>query len=305
MSEISQEEKRRLLKERRAAKMAGGQATNRLNKILNQGSSVNPNVTSVLDKKELPDISAKETKELSPSANEDPDTSDIDQLLSHRVSPAPQEVSDAAETGNNDQDIDKMLNSVFGGFPGNEGGGEDPITQMMKSMLQQQQNPEGEPQAENSSDKQYEEQLLKYNTYRQKQLKYRFLVVRYLCVLVNFFYHYLNFSNFQASNYSYVRDQVNLDPDYNNRQFFLVFISVEMVILSSYYLISSHRKVTENVGNDNMILKLISMAAMVVPSLKRYQLMLFTFMGYFELVNIFLGDLALIVILFGITSYVR
>ena len=78
-----------------------------------------------------------------------------------------------------------------------------------------------------------------------------------------------------------------------------------MVILSSYYLISSRRKVTENVSNDNIILKLVSMAAMVVPSVQRYQLLLMNVLNYFEIINIFLGDLSLVVVLFGLSSYLK
>lgn len=278
--------------------MAGGKASSRLNTILTQGSSVNSSATSVLDKPAPTEATADSLNV--PSANDDPDTSDIEQLLSQRVSPVPQDPISAPQ---NDQDFEKMLSSVFGQGQG-QSGEEDPIAQMMMNMMKQQQQSEGELPA-NLQDKQYEEQLLKYNTYNQKVLKMRFLIVRYLSILVNFLYHYMNFGGFHGSSYAYIRDQVNFDASYNIRQFFVVFISIEMVILSSYYLISSRRKVTENVSNDNIILKLVSMAAMVVPSVQRYQLLLMNVLNYFEIINIFLGDLSLVVVLFGLSSYLK
>ena len=52
----------------------------------------------------------------------------------------------------------------------------------------------------------YRQELLEYNTYNQKLWKFRFLLVRVSVTLFNFFYHYINLSNFHASNYAYVRD---------------------------------------------------------------------------------------------------
>lgn len=288
---MTPEEKRKILQERRQAKMAGGKATDRLNNILSQGSSVKTSTTSVLDKPSTPEPTITPPPPSSIPAHlkvhedDDPDTSDIEQLLSHRASPPPAEA-----------DFDKMFSSMFGN--GGEGS-EDPFSSMMMNMMKQQQQTEGE-NPDNLQDMEYEQKLLKYNTFKSKQLKFKFLVVRYLTIIMNFIYHFVYNDGFRSSSHDYIRSEI---PTSN--QFTLIFLSIEAVILSSYYLISSKRKSSENMTSDNFILKMISMASSFVPMIAAYQPLLVSLLGYWEILNMFLGDLALIVVLFGITSYLK
>ena len=60
--------------------------------------------------------------------------------------------------------------------------------------------------AQDPAELKYRQELLEYNTYNQKLWKFRFLLVRVSVTLFNFFYHYINLSNFHASSYAYVRD---------------------------------------------------------------------------------------------------
>lgn len=273
--------------------MAGGKASDRLNTILSQGSSVKADsVTSVLEKgtsdaESLLPLQPKVTpipvnprvSAISSHADDDPDTSDIEQLLSHRVSPvsAPKE-----------QDIDEMLNKMFGGA-----GEEDPIQSMMMNMMKQQQSSAGE----STADPVYEADLLKYNVYQQKALKFRFLIIRMLSVVINFFYHFYTVDNFKAASYSYIRQAIV--PKTN---FTVVFMTIEMVILSSYYVINNNRKMAGNVSEDNFLLKIVSMASMVLPMVQNFQPVITQAVKYYEILSMFLGDLALVVFLFGITS---
>lgn len=289
---MTPEEKRKILQQRRQAKMAGGKATDRLNNILNQGSSVKTATTSVLDKSPTPEPTSTSTPpanipaHLKVHEDDDPDTSDIEQLLSHRASPQPAEA-----------DFDKMFSSMFGGAGGE--GSEDPFSSMMMNMMKQQQQSEGENPA-NLQDMEYEQNVLKYNTYKSKQLKFKFLIIRYLSIIMNFAYHFIYNETFRSSSHNYIRSEI---PTSN--QFTLIFLSIESVILSSYYLISSRRKSSENMTSDNFILKMISMASSFVPMIASYQPLLVSLLGYWEILNMFLGDLALIVVLFGITSYLK
>lgn len=52
-AELSAEEKKRLLRERRQAKMSKGKATARLNNILSQGSSVKTSGVKSVDRKSV------------------------------------------------------------------------------------------------------------------------------------------------------------------------------------------------------------------------------------------------------------
>lgn len=290
---LTAEEKRRLLKERREAKMANGKASDRLNKILKQGSSVESDgVTSVLDK---PSGEA--------SGEQDPDTLDIDQLLSHRVSPGPQEMS------NSNQDIDQMLNQVFKNQQGISGTNtnttntneqQDPISSMMMEMMKQQQQQSGEPK-ENLQNMEYEQKVLKHNAYKQKQLKSMFIFIRYFTGIINFGYHYINYPEFQSSTHDFIRNDL---LSFNNHNFLVIFFSLEAVILSSYYIISSRRLIASKVSNDNLILKVVSMASMVVPQVSNYQPYFIALVNYWEILSMMLGDLALMVVLFGVTSCV-
>lgn len=284
---LTAEEKRRLLKERREAKMANGKASDRLNKILKQGSSVESDgVTSVLDK---PSGEA--------SAEQDPDTLDIDQLLSNRVSPGPQEMS------NSNPDIDQMLNQVFkqqgaNGTNTNTNEQQDPISSMMMEMMKQQQQQSGEPK-ENLQNMEYEQKVLKHNAYKQKQLKSMFIFIRYVTGIINFGYHYINYPEFQSSTHDFIRNDL---LSFNNHNFLVIFFSLEAVILSSYYIISSRRLIASKVSNDNLILKVVSMASMVVPQVSNYQPYFIALVNYWEILSMMLGDLALMVVLFGVTS---
>lgn len=284
---MTPEEKRKILQERRAAKMKGGNATNRLNNILNQGNSVKSStVTSVLDNPKPSAPAATSIKAPTPHhPNDDPDTSDIEQLLLSRVSPTPQA-----------NDMDEMLKNMFGAGAGpgaGPGAGEgDALAQMMKMMGGDSTGAEGMGQQTA-----YDAELLKYNQYKQKSLKYKFLLVRYVSVMVNFIYHYLNYDSFRSSSYSYVRENSTV-----NNQFFVIFISIEAIILSLYYMISTKRRLSETISSDNLILKGVNLAAGVVPLIQKYQPLIVQLVGYWELLGIFLGDLALVAVMFGLTS---
>ncbi|WEJ94531.1 GET complex subunit get2 [Yamadazyma tenuis] len=277
--------------------MAGGNATGRLNAILNQGNSVKSStVTSVLDKDESP----KPTNAPIPTpiskfhGDDDPDTSDIEQLLSTRVSPAPSPLAPQDPTAS---DIDEMFKKMFGGQSGN-GSGDDPLTSMMMSMMQQSQKDEGDTTG--LQDQAYEAQLLKYNMYNLKKLKYRFLVVRYLSVVVNFVYHFFASTTFRGSSHAFSR-AAGMSGYYNNG-FFVTFVSLEAVVLSSYLVISSRRKASENISSDNLVLKVVSMAAAVVPAVQRFQPVIVQLVKYWEVLSMLVGDLALVAVLFGLTS---
>ncbi|KAK6459531.1 Golgi to ER traffic protein 2 [Scheffersomyces xylosifermentans] len=334
---VSAEERKRILRERRAAKMKQGNATNRLNTILTQGSSVKDvtPVKSVLDDENIslsrPHTPVATTTSVeSPIAkssskpkentihtihhDSDPDHQDISSILG-----ANSHINDSKDSvANSNEDIDEMFKKIFGGqapggaFP-NLGGagasgaeGEDPFAQMMKMLGQQggaggnggdQPNPFGA----NPEEIQYQQQLTAYRTYQHKLWKCHFLVVRYLSILANFFYHfiYVEDSSFQSSSHSYIRGLAHHTPA---QSFFVYFSTIEVVILATYYFLGTKEGFFTTTTSNNFIIKILDMGAMVLPQLAQIRLIAVRVLGYYELLAVVLGDLSLVVVLFGLLS---
>lgn len=290
MSEISAEEKKKLLRERRQAKMKSGKASERLNTILSQGSSVKTApVVSTLDK-------PAETTPDQTTANhdDDPEIQDLDTIIGQSPVPEP--------------NFDEMLSQIFGANPAAAGGaaspdGNDPFAQMMNMFLQQQQAGDTPPTTGDptSPEEIYRIQLREYNVYQQKVWKFRFLIVRYIAIIANFFYHFLTLDStlFRASSYSYIRGLIT--P--GNSSFITVFFTIELVLLSSYYIIGTSKHLFQSSGENSMIIKGMSMGSLLVPQLTRYQPVVIKVLGYWDLLNMLLGDIYLFVFLFGVTSF--
>lgn len=278
-------EKQKLLRERRQAKMAKGGASTRLNKILSQGNSVNTSAVSVLDQP--------------PSADNDPEGMDIS-LLPQKPTPEPE------------VDIDAMLNLVFGGGMGQTGPNadpaSDPFTQMMMNMMKG--GPEGmlgpdgtfnpDGSVPMSASMEYQQNLIAYNLYQQRKTRHRFLVVRFLSILANFYYHFSNITDFSflSSSNPYIR---SIPATSLVGSFFQIFVALEAVFVAAY--IAASRNVPSR--NDGLLVKGISMAAMFVPKLQRFQPLIVKVLGWWDTVTIILSDLALVVFLFGLISYRR
>lgn len=286
MSEISPEERKRLLRERRQAKMKAGNASERLNTILSQGSSVKTApVVSTLDK----------PKDAPPSHDDDPEIQDLDTITGQSAAPEP--------------NFDDMLSQIFGANPGaanagpNTDSATDPFAQMMNMFQQQQgQTPADSPAQDPSSPEEiYRRQLRDFNVYQQKVWKFRFLVIRYAAVLANFWYHFVTFNNtgFKAASYSYVRGLLTE----SHSSFISIFFAVELVVLSSYYIIGTQKHLFQASGENSLIIKGMSMGSLVLPQLLQYQPLVIKVLGYWDLLNMLLGDVYLVVFLFGITSF--
>lgn len=313
---MTPEEKKQLLRERRAAKMAKGNATSRLNTILGQGSSVHDkDVTSILDRP-----AATETGEISvPSADDDPEIQDI-------ISVEPKE-ADIEEI------FSKMLGQTGGQAPG---GGEDEFSKMMMSMMGGDGGAAGAGEAGGNpfgagspfgaggpfgagaggnpleslfagsdnplptdATSQYQQDLANYNLYQQKVWKSRFLVVRLVTVLANFFYHFCTSSDFIASSHSYIRGIVPVNPV---TSFITIFATIEILLLSSFYVISTQNKLFQTASDNSLLIKGINFGSMFLPQLNKFRPVVVRLLGYYELLGMILGDMALVVVLFGLLS---
>lgn len=307
---LTDAEKRRILRERRQAKMAKGNATNRLNTILSQGAAVPTTVTSVLDKEQEPatttglatstGISTHE-----PHHDEDPEIQDITSIVTQPVeAPTPPIGSETPE------DIDAIFRKVFQQASPKEGasGENDPMAQFMKMFSEGAAGLEGGESADflksPAQDASGMNDVYAYNAYQQNLWKFRFLIVRYVVTAFNFFYHFLTIPDqlFHASSHSYVRGLVSETP---LSGFITWFFTTEVLIVATYYMISVKTGVFHTKHENSFIIKAVSLGAMVLPQLAQLKPYVSRALAYYDLIGIVLGDLSLVVVLFGLLSFIR
>ncbi|GEQ70509.1 hypothetical protein JCM33374_g4187 [Metschnikowia sp. JCM 33374] len=317
MSELSAEEKRRLLRERRQAKMSSGKATERLNNILTKGASVKTDpVKSVLETSraestsENPSAYPRGASPTAPLGKSNAGSSSIPSGIPHpsqtHDDPEVPDISSLLQTGKNgpapdDQDMDAIMQKIFAGTgAGDNGSGNTTestpniFAEMMKTMGQ---DSSGIPETpENAS---YQTKLAVYHEYQQKSWKARFLLIRFIVHTFNFFYHYLNFTGFFASSHAFVRD---LRPADGVGSFMAVFVSAEIAIISSYFMILSSNGVLGLSSRNHPASKLLSLASAVLPQASTYQKLLDSALVYWGGASILIGDLMLVVVLFGLAS---
>ncbi|KAI5963741.1 GET2 [Candida pseudojiufengensis] len=310
--QLSEEEKRRILRERRQNKMAKGKATDRLNDILNQGTSVKASsVTSVLDKPEPK--TATTTIDSTPTSNKiTPNTS------SHDDDPEIQDISDVAlpykPMAEQNPDFDDMFQKLLQQQgqhhqQNHQQGtsGHNPMDDLFKMFGDLGGNESNEnfdfsnqPQFQNPNELKYQKDLSNYYIYQQKLWNFRFLIIRILATLINFIYHYINIPSFISSKHSYVRD---LKIVYPINGFITWFFTIEIAIIASYYIIFEKLGLFHASNKKSFILQGINMLSMFIPNLNSYKPLITRLLGYKALLGIFLGDLSLVIVLFGLLSY--
>ncbi|CAN3365190.1 golgi to ER traffic protein 2 [Diutina catenulata] len=300
--ELSAEEKKRLLRERRQAKMGKGKASERLNNILNQGSSVKTSeVTSVLDKPQP--TAAPETPPVKPQAQfSSPVRSTTPDILAgHEEDPGIVDISTFDQKTGSSDDIDQIFSKLMGGGAG----GEPDMSKMFAAMMSGEGGQVGDDPTQfgampgvSREEMEYQSKLAAYQAYQGQRWKFTFLVVRWLVVLANFGYHFVHFRDqgFQASQDPVIRGY-NVKGETGS--FIQVFLAAEAAILSSYFVISRQYGFKSDGG---LLMKAVSMGSMVLPQLARYQPLLEHAVVYYELFGILFGDLSLVIVLFGLLS---
>lgn len=294
MSDLSAEEKRRLLRERRQAKMAKGNASNRLNEILSQGSSVKTNAKSVLDDSENQNGPQPTVPPSGTPLHDDPEVPDISTLLQSNTQ-APEGTPD----------MEEVFKKIFGGATGptadganGEGADQSPFISQIVQMMSEggaSQNQAGQ-QDEISS---YQSQLLKYQAYKEKKLKVHFLIIRYIVHLFNFFYHYIYYTLFQSSPHLYIR---GLSISVETKTFFSYFMASEIVFISVYFGLLASKGLLGANSKNHFVSKALNFGSLILPQVSRFQPMVESILVYSEGLDIFVTDIALIVLLFGFVS---
>ena len=284
---LSEEEKRRILRERRQAKMAKGKASDRLNNILTQGASVKTSsVTSVLDKPE-------------------PTSTELPPVVSHDDDPAIQDISSVAAgdapLGESDPqtEINEMFKSIFQ-QQSSQGGDNNPMADLFKMLGDSNSSSDQFSAPPESPQSQYEQQLNQYHLYQKQVWKFRFTIVRVLAIASLFAYNYYSIPSFTASNHSYVRDLTEVYPLSGFAQLFFTF---EIVIIASYYFILTNNGLFHAARQNNLVMKGVQLVSMFAPQVQQFAPILLRVLEYKELLGIFLGDLSLVVVLFGLLSF--
>lgn len=286
MEELSADEKRRVLRERRQAKMAA-KSGERLNTILSSGGSV---------KLAPPPAAAPESPPApasapAPAATAEDDPEDV--VLSHSA-PVVAAPADEEQPPDFDEMLSKLFGAPAGAAPDAAARGTadaDPFAMMMQMLGEGAAS--GSPEAAGAEGAAPADAAAARAQYEHRRMHARFLVVRYLATLANFVYHYLDGYALQASLHSYIRAAL-----LNSSRFFAWFVTCEVAILAAYFLSARHHAAAQN----SFVLRGMSMVAMVVPQIQRYRPAVAAALQYWEVLGMVVADVALVVVLFGITS---
>ncbi|CAK9436171.1 uncharacterized protein LODBEIA_P07290 [Lodderomyces beijingensis] len=318
--QLTEAEKRQLLRERRQAKMVQGKATDRLNNILNQGTSVKASsITSILDQPQssstTTDPSTESSSTETPSNHDDdPDHQDIAEVYPSDQSQYPPPQPSAATEGappNLDEMFKKIVQQQVSGSSSDGADDDNPMNEILKMFNiagDESSIGGGSPSPPDTSYQQdpemakYQQDLARYQTYQEKLWRFRFLVVRVIATCANFFYHFYHIPSFMASNYSYVRE---LHEVYPLNGFITWFMSIEVVIIATYYLVFTQLGLFHASSQKSIVMKAISGLSMFAPQLRTYQPLIGRLLGYKELIGILVGDLSLVIFLFGLLSFLN
>ena len=287
---LSEEEKRRILRERRQAKMAKGKASDRLNNILTQGASVKTStVTSVLDKPEPAAATALPT-----ALTHDDDDPDIQDISTITASDPP--------LGEKDPQVEmnEMFKSIFQQQQQSSQDDANPMAEIFKMLGDPNSVDDQNIQSPNSAQSQYEQQLNQYHMYQKQVWKFRFSVVRFLTIVTFFFYHYCSIPSFTSSNHAYVRDLTEVYPLSGFAQ---GFFTLEVAIIASYYFILTKNGLFHAARQNNLVMKGVQIVSMFAPQVQQFAPILLRVLEYKELLGIFLVDRSIVVVLFGLLSF--
>lgn len=286
--------------------MAKGLASERLNSILTQGSLVKADsAISVLDRKQEETQSKPPLQDLNASTTASPigqgaglnSSTTLSQIASDYDDPEVPDINTLSQPGE-EEDMEAMMAKIFGVSPGLDGG--DPMSQMFEMM--KSMNGDGGQEFEAPQELSYQTKLAKFQAYQQKSLQFKFLVVRFVVHISNFVYHCSAIPTLRASSHFYTRSDLGVSA---GRQFFNYFLALEIAIVSSYFMIMSLKGLLHAFTLNHFLSRMLSLGSSFVPQINKYRPLVDTALVYWSGVNIVLGDVMLVVVLFGLTSIKR
>ncbi|KAK5779122.1 GET complex subunit GET2 PWA37_003974 [Arxiozyma heterogenica] len=289
MNELSEAEKRRILRERRQKKFSNGGGSSRLNKITGQIDSKlstespldsRPNNLRKSEKKEsiltapnpaIPSINNNNKKHI--------DTSKVDNVEINLF----KQLADMQNNGSN-SDLFSLFKSL---------NNETDDNSLSKNLLKATRTDEKTTPVDTA--------LLKYHNYLVNTLKAKTILIKWLFFILP--YLYLVTRNGRPSIVLLPKMfNVLLDPSY----FFMIFTSFEMVATSIYYQKLQAIEKIHNINtldHSNKIVKLVAMipeGVVPIPNLKGKIILL---LQYWDVLSLFLTDICFVLIMMGIVAY--
>lgn len=288
MSDLSEAEKRRILRERRQKKFSNGGGSSRLNKITGQAES-QLSTDSPLDSPQFApvEINKDEITEIP-----DPEIPSIDE----NTHPTKKSNIDDAQINLFKQLADMQQQQQ-------EGGSTPDLFSLLKSM-----NGSGEenPLFNNATTPQdmptpVDMELLKYHDSLVNRLKAWTILIKWLFILLP--YLYLVTRNGRPP-FIPIPEIFNILLEPSN--FFMIFTSFEMVATSIYYqklqTIERAHKIN-TLDNSSKIVKLVSMVPegiVPIPNLKGKVVLA---LQYWDVLSLFLTDICFVLLFMGIAAY--
>lgn len=317
MSELSDAEKRRILRERRQQKFNNGGGTSRLNKITGQVPDSQLNTQSPLDNAPVPTAAASgssfSTKNTprGPLIGNEASTQEMDELIASISKPGSPTV--LPKTSNLSDPSNPSGTGTFERQT-NVTGNEDPQLDLFKSLLGSQQPQDGSTpdllsflSASNGEGKDdiplpflsepVDQKMLDYHNYAVNSLKARSILFKWLTLFV---YIYLITRPF--AQFSHLLPHWLIEPS----NFFSIFIAFEVVTTSIYYRsvqsIERNSKVN-TLQNGSKIAKLVSLIpaqGLPIQNLRGKALLA---LQYWDVLSMLITDICFVLIAMGLCSY--
>ncbi|CCF60721.1 hypothetical protein KAFR_0L01130 [Kazachstania africana CBS 2517] len=279
MSELSEAEKRRILRERRQQKFSNGGASSRLNKITGQADS-HLSTDSPIEMKTA--RSRPNSKDTTPSI---PSSSDASSQMK----------TASSDSTSNDPQLE-ILKKLANADESNES------TPDLFSLLRSMKSGEGDADKSTESMAPADQAMLAYHDYRVNRLKYMTMLFKWVCFL--FPYTYLVTRNAKF-NVSCLPESLSFLTMPSN--FFMVFTSFEIVAISVYYQRLQSIEAENKINTLHSTSKIVQMVSMVpegiipIPNLKGKVV---TALQYVDVLSTFVADICFVLVVLGLLMYI-
>lgn len=288
MSELSEAEKRRILRERRQKKFSNGGASSRLNQITGQTEKSFLSTESPLDSRS----STPSTPTPAPTNNEQ-STKQMEELLASISPPSSASKGNKPKSeGSSNPQMDlfaqlaKMQQS-----DANESTPDTPdiFAQLLKSVQQQES-------AQSSSEPPADAAMIEAHNKKVNKLKAFTVLIKWLFFLTPYIIYITN----PAHN---VVGSSLLDSMLKRSNFFTVFTSFEVVAISVYYQIllsveKSHK--VNTLQSNSKILQLVSMVPEGLIPIRDLRGKASLALQYWDVLSMYLTDLCFALVLMGV-----
>ncbi|KAL3232913.1 Golgi to ER traffic protein 2 [Nakaseomyces bracarensis] len=278
MSEISEAEKRRILRERRQQKFSNGGATTRLNKIVNKtGSQLSTESPMEAKKEETPAEQVK-TQRSEQVVKENP-TSDKSHL-----------------------DPQVELFKQLADMKDNDGSAPD-LFSLMKGLGQNGEDspfPMGAPQVQDPIDP----EMLAYHKYRINALKAKTIFMKW----VFFFFPYLYLlTRTDGSYFPFLVNSYLPESLTSRSSFFSVFVTFEIIATSIYYQLYLAIERDTNIKtlqDTSKIVNLVSLVPEGILPITNLRGKVIMALKYLDVVNMMVTDVCFVLVAIGLVSQI-